>query len=117
MALTKTHYEFKPYNVARWVIWSLFTLVLWVAPMVFSSNLGVTMLSQMGIAMIACLSYNMLLGQGGMLSFGHAVYTGLGAYLAMHALNAASSGAPIPVTLIPLVGGVGGMFFAFCWAM
>jgi len=113
MALTKTHYEFKPYNVARWVIWSLFTLVLWVAPMVFSSNLGVTMLSQMGIAMIACLSYNMLLGQGGMLSFGHAVYTGLGAYLAMHALNAASSGAPIPVTLIPLVGGVGGMFFAF----
>jgi branched-chain amino acid transport system permease protein len=71
------------------------------------------MLSQMGIAMIACLSYNMLLGQGGMLSFGHAVYTGLGAYLAMHALNAASNGAPIPVTLIPLVGGLGGMFFAF----
>ena len=37
------------------------------------------MLSQMGIAIVACLSYNMLLGQGGMLSFGHAVYTGLGA--------------------------------------
>jgi ABC-type branched-subunit amino acid transport system permease subunit len=35
------------------------------------------MLSQMGIAIVACLSYNMLLGQGGMLSFGHAVYTGL----------------------------------------
>jgi branched-chain amino acid transport system permease protein len=34
------------------------------------------MLSQMGIAIIACLSYNMLLGQGGMLSFGHAVYSG-----------------------------------------
>ena len=32
----------------------------------------------MGIAIVACLSYNMLLGQGGMLSFGHAVYTGLG---------------------------------------
>jgi branched-chain amino acid transport system permease protein len=41
----------------------------------------------MGIAIIACLSYNMLFGQGGMLSFGHAVYTGLGAFLAMHALN------------------------------
>jgi ABC-type branched-subunit amino acid transport system permease subunit len=37
-----------------------------------------TMLSQMGIAIIACLAYNMLLGQGGMLSFGHAVYSGLG---------------------------------------
>ena len=113
MALTKTHYEFKPYNVARWVIWSLFALLLVVSPMVFTSNLSITMLTQMGVAMIACLSYNMLLGQGGMLSFGHAVYTGLGSYIAMHALNAASNGSVnIPVTLIPLVGGLGGMFFA-----
>ena len=113
MALTKTHYEFKPFNVARWLIWGLFALVLLVAPKVFNSNLSVTMLSQMGIAIIACLSYNMLLGQGGMLSFGHAVYTGLGAYIAMHALNAVGSGAlPLPVTLIPLVGGLGGMCFA-----
>ncbi len=110
----RTHYEFKPLNVGRWLIWSLFLLVLLIAPKVFSSNLSVTMLSQMGVAIIACLSFNMLLGQGGMLSFGHAVYTGLGAYLAMHALNAAASGAlNIPVTLIPLVGGLGGMFFAF----
>jgi branched-chain amino acid transport system permease protein len=67
----------------------------------------------MGIAIIACLSYNMLLGQGGMLSFGHAVYTGLGAFLAIHALNAVSSGAlPLPVSAIPLVGGLAGMGFA-----
>ncbi|MEY4318775.1 MAG: hypothetical protein RI902_2583 [Pseudomonadota bacterium] len=113
MALNKTHYEFKPYNVGRWLIWGLFALILLVAPKVFNSNLSVTMLSQMGVAIIACLSYNMLLGQGGMLSFGHAVYTGLGAYVAMHALNAAGSGAlPVPVTLVPLVGGLGGMFFA-----
>ena len=46
------------------------------------------MLSQMGIAIVACLSYNMLLGQGGMLSFGHAVYTGLGTFVAVHALIA-----------------------------
>jgi branched-chain amino acid transport system permease protein len=72
-----------------------------------------TVLSQMGIAIIACLSYNMLLGQGGMLSFGHAVYTGLGAFLAIHALNAVSSGAlPLPVSAIPLVGGLAGMGFA-----
>lgn len=113
MRASNTHYEFKPYNVARWLIWGAFTLVLLIAPRVFSSNLSVTMLSQMGIAMVACLSYNMLLGQGGMLSFGHAVYTGLGAYTAMHALNAASSGAlAIPVSLVPLVGGLGGMCFA-----
>ena len=34
------------------------------------------MLSQIGYLIIICLSYNILLGQGGMLSFGHAVYTG-----------------------------------------
>jgi len=111
--MSKSHYEFKPLNVGRWIVWSLFALVLALAPLVFSSNLSVTMLTQMGIAIIACLSYNILLGQGGMLSFGHAVYTGLGSYLAIHALNgAAGGGLPIPVSLIPLVGGVAGLFFA-----
>ncbi len=109
----KQYYEFKPLNVGRWLVWSLFALVLLVAPLVFSSNLSVTMLTQMGIAIIACLSYNILLGQGGMLSFGHAVYTGLGSYLAIHALNWVSGGGwPIPVSLIPLVGGLAGLFFA-----
>ena len=111
--MSKTHYEFKPWNVGRWIIWSLFALVLLVAPKLFTSSLSVTMLTQMGIAIIACLSYNILLGQGGMLSFGHAVYTGLGSYMAIHALNAVSNGSmPIPVSLIPLVGGVAGLFFA-----
>jgi branched-chain amino acid transport system permease protein len=67
----------------------------------------------MGIAIIACLSYNMLFGQGGMLSFGHAVYSGLGAFLAIHALNAATGGSiPLPVPLVPLVGGLAGLGFA-----
>jgi len=103
----------KPVNVGRWVTWGLFALVLAVAPLMFTSGLALTVLSQMGIAIIACLSYNMLLGQGGMLSFGHAVYTGLGAFLAIHALNAVSSGAlPIPVSAVPIVGGLAGMGFA-----
>jgi branched-chain amino acid transport system permease protein len=106
-------YQFKPYNVGRWIIWSLFALVLLFAPLVFTSNLSGTMLAQMGIAIIACLSYNILLGQGGMLSFGHAVYTGLGSFMAIHALNALSAGqSHIPVSLIPLVGGVAGIGFA-----
>ena len=106
-------YKFKPYNVGRWIIWSLFALVLIFAPLLFTSNLSGTMLAQMGIAIIACLSYNMLLGQGGMLSFGHAVYTGLGSFMAIHALNAVTAGqSSIPVSLIPLVGGVAGMGFA-----
>jgi len=109
--MAKQHYEFKPYNVGRWIIWGLFALLLIFAPRAFTSGLGVTMLSQMGIAIIACLSYNILLGQGGMLSFGHAVYSGLGSYMAIHALNMVSKGSlPIPVSLLPIVGGLAGMF-------
>ena len=53
----------------------------------FRSGTGLTMMSLMGIAIVFALSYNMLLGQTGMLSFGHAVYYGLGAYLVVHAIN------------------------------
>ncbi len=112
------YYEFKPYNVVRWIIWSLFAIVLIVAPLVFTTSLAQTMLSQMGIAIIVCLSYNMLLGQGGMLSFGHAVYSGLGSFLAIHTLNLIShNNLPVPVSLVPIVGGLAGMLFAvlFGW--
>ncbi|MDP2033585.1 MAG: branched-chain amino acid ABC transporter permease [Polaromonas sp.] len=109
----KTHYEFKPLNVGRWLTWGLFALLLVVSPKIFGSGLALTVLSQMGIAIIACLSYNILLGQGGMLSFGHAVYTGLGSFLAIHALNSVGAGAlPLPVSLVPLVGGLAGVGFA-----
>ena len=107
-----THYAYKPANVGRWLIWSLFALVLAGAPHIFTSGLGTTVLTQMGIAIIACLSYNILLGQGGMLSFGHAVYTGLGAFLTMHALNRIGEGLALPVSLLPLVGGLAGIGFA-----
>jgi branched-chain amino acid transport system permease protein len=105
--------EFKPHNIGRWIVWTLYALVLFVSPLVWTTSLAQTLLTQMGIAIVACLSYNILLGQGGMLSFGHAVYSGLGGFLAMHALNYVSAnGIPLPVSLIPLAGGLGGLFFA-----
>ena len=100
-------------SLGRLLTWGGFALLLIVSPLVFTSNLSITMLAQMGIAIVACLSYNILLGQGGMLSFGHAVYTGLGSYVAIHALNAVSAGRwHIPVSLLPLIGGFAGLFFA-----
>ena len=94
-------------------LWLAFAIVLLIAPWIFTSNLSMTMLSQMGIAIIACLSYNVLLGQGGMLSFGHAVYSGLGSYFTIHALNAVGAGSlHLPVSLLPLIGGLAGMGFA-----
>jgi branched-chain amino acid transport system permease protein len=106
------YYEFRPLNIGRWIVWTFYALVLLAAPLVFTSSLSQTMLSQMGIAIIVCLSYNMLLGQGGMLSFGHAVYSGLGSFLAIHTLNLVSKGLPLPVSLIPIVGGLAGLAFA-----
>ncbi len=110
---TAPNFHFKPYNVGRWLIWGAFALALIVAPLLWTSSLAQTMLTQIGIAIIACLAYNILLGQGGMLSFGHAVYTGLGSYLAIHSLNMATAGSwHIPVSLVPLMGGVAGLLFA-----
>ena len=101
------------FNTGRWAIWGGFALALALAPLAWSSSFAQTMLSQIGIAIIACLAYNILLGQGGMLSFGHAVYSGLGSFIAIHALNLAAAGALwMPVSLIPLVGGAAGLFFA-----
>ena len=109
-ALRRPSRPSRPLNRGRLLVWSLFAAVLAVAPLVFTSSLSHTILSQMGIAIIVCLSYNMLLGQGGMLSFGHAVYSGLGAFIAIHALNAVSQGRlPLPVSLVPLAGGLAGL--------
>ncbi len=105
--------HFKPYNVGRWIVWGVYALVLVVAPLLWTSSLSHTMLSQMGIAIIACLAFNMLLGQGGMLSFGHAVYSGLGSFFAIHTLNLVSKGQlALPVSLVPLAGGLFGLLFA-----
>ncbi len=96
-----------------WFVWLGFAIVLMVAPLLWRSSFAQTMLSQIGIAIIACLAYNILLGQGGMLSFGHAVYSGLGSFIAIHALNLGAKGQlGIPVSLLPLVGGLAGLFFA-----
>jgi branched-chain amino acid transport system permease protein len=90
--------------------WLAFALALVVMPQVFRTGTALTVMSLMGIAIVYALSYNMLLGQTGMLSFGHAVYYGFGAYATVHAINAASAAAwPIPLPLMPLVGGLGGL--------
>ncbi len=104
--------RFKPLNFGRWVIWGFAAIVFIVAPQVFDSGFARALLAQMGIMIIFALSYNMLLGQTGLLSFGHAVYSGLGAYFAIHVLALTGKGVFFfPVSLLPLVGGVGGLLF------
>lgn len=103
----------RPANLGRLVLWGAFAALLALLPLVFRSSLALSMLTQMGYLTIICLSYNILLGQGGMLSFGHAVYTGLGSFVAVHAMNLATRGAiPLPLVGVPLVGGCAGLGFA-----
>jgi hypothetical protein len=45
-------YQFKPVNVARWIIWSLFALILIAAPYYFKSNFGIAVLTQIGTVMV-----------------------------------------------------------------
>ena len=104
--------------LARSGIWIVLALLLAGLPLVFRSGTALTVMSLMGIAIIFALSYNMLLGQTGMLSFGHAVYYGLGAYLVVHAINnVIALKLPIPLPFMPLIGGLSGLFFGclFGW--
>ena len=99
-------------TAARYGAWIVFAALLLALPKILTSGFSLTMLSLMGISVIFALSYNMLLGQAGMLSFGHAVYYGLGGFLVVHAMNVITKNSlPLPLPLMPLVGGLAGLFF------
>ncbi len=96
--------------VAPWVIGALLLAVM---PYVFASNSAITIMNQMAITIVFALSYNMLLGQGGMLSFGHAVYMGVGGFGAMHVMNWMEQGViALPLPVLPLIAGLFGLGFA-----
>ncbi|RST84645.1 branched-chain amino acid ABC transporter permease [Aquibium carbonis] len=108
----------RPGFLARHAVWIALALALLLLPYLFSSRLALSTMSMMGTMIIFALSYNMLLGQTGLLSFGHAVFFGLGGFFTVHVLNAAGSGDwPIPLPLFPVVGGLGGLAFGilFGW--
>jgi len=101
--------------------WLLVLVILLAFPFLFydwskgrHSGFVLTLMSEIGVMAIFALSYNMLMGQAGLLSFGHAVLFGLGAYCAAHAVNLVKAGTIwLPTELIPLTGGLGGLFFGY----
>lgn len=107
-------------SVRFYGVWLIGIAALIVLPMIFSSGGSLTSFSLIGIAIVFALSYNILLGQTGLLSFGHAVHYGLGGFAACHMMNAVvAHGWPIPLPFIPLFGGLGGLVFAMIigWVM
>jgi branched-chain amino acid transport system permease protein len=92
--------------------WIALAITFALLPLLFSSGSVLTMLSLMSIMIVFALSYNMLLGETGLLSFGHAVYYGLGGFLAVHAMNTIiHDRLPVPLFLVPIVGAFSGLVF------
>jgi branched-chain amino acid transport system permease protein len=112
--ITKTHSGVAAPSVTkRFGPWLFLAVTLLIMPYIFSSNIAVYTMNLMGIFIIFALSYNMLLGQGGMLSFGHAVYFGLGGFMSVHFMNYIEAEIfVVPVFVVPIFGGVIGLIFA-----
>lgn len=85
-------------------------LVLAALPFLLSQGL-LNAAIQMLIAALFASAYNLLCGQAGMLSFGHAAYFGVGAFTTVHAMNAVGGAGLLPTPLMPLAGAVGGLVF------
>lgn len=66
---------------------------------------------QMLIAALFASAYNLLCGQAGMLSFGHAAYFGVGAFGTVHAMNAIGGAGLLPTPLMPIAGAACGLVF------
>ncbi|MBB3994936.1 branched-chain amino acid transport system permease protein [Sulfitobacter undariae] len=96
-------------TLAPWIISAVFLAIL---PQIFTNNSTLTIMNQMSITIVFALAYNMLLGQGGMLSFGHAVYAGVGGFAAMHIMNMSDFFASIPLVVLPVFAGLFGMGLA-----
>jgi branched-chain amino acid transport system permease protein len=79
----------------------------------FLGDYAVSVLTELAIAVLFAASLHLIMGPGGMASFGHAAYFGIGAYGA--ALAAQWLGAPMlaGLALAPLAAGVFGLLFGY----
>ncbi len=93
--------------------WLAFAAYLAVPAWAWPQDWMLGYLAQTAALIVLALSYNLLLGGTGLLSFGHAALAGLGAFAAAHGFI--RFGLPLP--LLPLAGGVAGAGFGvlFGW--
>jgi branched-chain amino acid transport system permease protein len=91
---------------------AIIVVVLAVAPLVLP-HFFLQLLTEIAIVGLFATAFNLLMGFGGMVSFGHAAYFALGAYSA--ALLVQKAGVPMLLALpiAPLIAGLGALFFGF----
>ena len=93
--------------------WLVVLIGLVALPLMFQNPIVVPILNQIGIAIIFSMSYNMVLGQTGLLSFAHAVFFGFGGFATVNVLRLAGAGdLLVPVPLVPVFGALSGLAMA-----
>jgi len=96
----------------RSVRWLVALVVLLVLPLLLPSFLVVVM-TEIAIVALFATAFNLLMGFGGMVSFGHAAYFALGAYAAALLVKQAAWPMPLALAASPFVAAAGALFFGF----
>jgi branched-chain amino acid transport system permease protein len=94
------------------VRWLVALAVLLVLPLLLPSFLVVVM-TEIAIVALFATAFNLLMGFGGMVSFGHAAYFALGAYAAALLVKQAAWPMPMALAASPFVAAAGALFFGF----
>lgn len=77
-------------------------------------GLQFTLITALTAALFAT-AFNLLAGQAGMLSFGHAAFFGLGAFGVLHLMQVVEQGIGVPTVLLPAFGGLVGLLTGFAF--
>ena len=94
------------------VRWLVALAVLVVLPLLLPSFLVVVM-TEIAIVALFATAFNLLMGFGGMVSFGHAAYFALGAYAAALLVKQAAWPMPLALAASPFAAAAGALFFGF----
>ncbi len=85
----------------------IFVVLLFCLPAFLSHSL-VNAVNQMLIAALFACAFNLVCGQGGMLSFGHSAYFGIGAFATLHAMGVMGAEGIMPTPFLPVAGALVG---------
>ncbi|MYN12718.1 branched-chain amino acid ABC transporter permease [Pusillimonas sp. TS35] len=94
-------------KLSRLIILLILSGLLLALPFYLSASL-VNAAIQMLIAALFATAFNVLAGQGGMLSFGHSAYFAIGTFATIHAMNALEGTGLLPTPFMPLMGALAG---------
>src|SRR3546814_2349493 len=94
-------------KLVRFLVLLLLCALLLVLPLYLSTSL-VNAAIQMLIAALFASAFNVMAGQGGMLSFGHAAYFAIGTFATIHGMNALDGAGMASTPFLPVLVALAG---------